>query len=129
MERYTRGEISQITGIGFDAIRFYEKKGLLSLPSRGSNNYRQYDEDTVTRLNFIKQSKICGFTLNEIKNTLEQLDNPENCTVSSDDIIDGKMKEIDYKIAELIKMKNMLEAIKEPLRNRSCEQIISLNIN
>ncbi len=128
MAAYTRSEISEKTGIGFDAIRYYEKLGLLPVPERSLNRYRQYKEDDIERLIYIKQAKKCGFTLNEIKKTLNLLDNPQNCNTNTDKIINLKIQDIDDKIIELSRMKEMLLAVKEPLRVRSCNQIISFNI-
>jgi MerR family Zn(II)-responsive transcriptional regulator of zntA len=124
---YTRSEVSEKTGMGFDAIRYYERFGLLA-PARGSNGYRQYGEDAIERLIFIKQAKKCGFTLKEIKYSLDLLDKPQNCNINTDQVIDLKIHEIDDRISELTRMKEMLLAVKEPLRLRSCSQIVSFNM-
>lgn len=128
MTVYTRRELSEKIGIGFDTLRYYEKFGLLKIPARGLNKYRQYDDYTAERLIFIKQSKKCGFTLNEIKKTLDLLENSESCDTNSDDIIDSKMQAIDEKINELIMMKDMLKVVKEQLRGSDCKQIMSLSL-
>lgn len=128
MAPYTRREVSGLTGIGFDALRYYERFGLIPLPERNSNKYRQYDDDLIERLNYIKQARKCGFSLNEIRMTLEGIDHPGNCTSSSDEIIDRKVQDLDNRIADLNQMKDMLLSIKEPLRNRSCEQILSFRL-
>lgn len=120
---YKRSEVSKKTGIGFDAIRYYEKFGLLPEPVRSTNGYRQYEEADIERLLFIQQAKKCGFALNEIKKTLDMLDHPHNCNISTDEIIEQKIKGIEEKMQELLKMKNMLQKIKEPLRLKSCNQI------
>lgn len=121
----TRREVSNLTGIGFDTLRFYEKIGLLILPARGPNGYRQYDENVIERLTYIKWSKKCGFTLDEIRKSLGLFDN-QHSTMNTDEIIDSKILEIDNKMNTLLKMKKMLLALKEPLKNRNCNQILSL---
>lgn len=63
MAVYTRKELAEKTGFGFDALRYYEGRGVMPPPLRGVNNCRLYGEDAVERLLFIKQAKLCGFTL------------------------------------------------------------------
>ena len=54
-----------------DAIRHYEREGLVVAAARTAAGYRQYDEDAVRRLRFIKQAQQCGFSLSEIGELLE----------------------------------------------------------
>jgi DNA-binding transcriptional MerR regulator len=124
---YTRRELSKLTGAGFDALRYYEKLGLLTPPVRGDNGYRQYGDEAVIRLKFIRGAKQCGFTLGEIKKTLDGIEKPEDCGMSTDEVIDLKLKELDEKIAGLNRMKEMLLSIQEPLRNKSCTEIETLD--
>jgi DNA-binding transcriptional MerR regulator len=123
---YTRSEISNMTGIGFDALRYYEKINLLHPTVRSSNNYRQYDENAIERLAYIKLAKKCGFTLNEIRNSLGLFDNKQDLKLETDEIIDLKVKEIEIKMNLLQNMKEMLLAVKEPLKNKNCDQILSV---
>src|SRR4028118_1775142 len=61
------GEVSRRSGIGIEALRFYEKSGLLDRPGRTFSGYRLYDEGVLERLAFIKQAQVLGFSLDEIK--------------------------------------------------------------
>ena len=63
------GELSNITGISIQTIRFYESEGLIS-PTEVDRwtNYRYYDESAVVRLSEINYLKDLGFSLKEIKN-------------------------------------------------------------
>ena len=68
-------ELSQKTGVSKDTLRFYEKAGLLnSTNKRGENNYRNYDDEAVSRLEFIKHGKSLGCTLSEIRKTMDEWD-------------------------------------------------------
>ena len=44
------GEVSKESGIGIEALRFYERSGLLGKPVRSESNYRLYDEGVLDRL-------------------------------------------------------------------------------
>src|ERR687894_431690 len=61
------GDVSKRSGIGIEALRFYEKSGLLDKPSRTYSGYRLYGNGVLERLAFIKQAQVLGFSLDEIK--------------------------------------------------------------
>lgn len=59
------GELSEQSGLSCDSIRFYEKRGLLSLPNRTSSGYRDYSGEALQRLTFVRKARELGFTLKE----------------------------------------------------------------
>lgn len=61
------GELSAASGVSRDALRYYEKQGLLPRSRRTSGGFRQYDAVTVDRIRFIKQAQSHGLTLREIR--------------------------------------------------------------
>ena len=66
----TIGRVAREAGVGVETVRFYEREGLLELPSRRASGYRQYQPEAIARLQFIKQAQRLGFTLREIKELL-----------------------------------------------------------
>ena len=77
MKSLTRGAVAKQAGLGIEAIRFYEQKGLIPSPARSESGYRQYSADIVRRLGFIRRAKELGFSLKEIKKLIELYDAPE----------------------------------------------------
>ena len=67
------GDLAKLSGVTVKAIRFYEKKGLLS-PAEVNfyTGYRYYDENSIKRLAEIVYLKQLGFSLKEIANLDEQ---------------------------------------------------------
>lgn len=57
----TRGEISRQTEISARTIRFYEEKGIIPIPERTANGYRNYDSSMIPRLKFIKNAQRLDF--------------------------------------------------------------------
>ena len=41
------GEVAKAAGVGIDAVRFYERQGLLPEPARRPSGYREYSSDAV----------------------------------------------------------------------------------
>lgn len=67
------GELSNITGVSIQTIRYYENEGLISpVEVDRWTNYRYYDETSVVRLSEILYLKDLGFSLKEIKNLSEE---------------------------------------------------------
>jgi MerR family Zn(II)-responsive transcriptional regulator of zntA len=119
-------ELSQKTGLSKDTIRYYEKIGLLSSnQKRTENNYRYYDAETVSHLLFIKQGKMMGFTLNEIKTIL---DDWQNNRISHND----KVRTVQTKIEQVEEQINQLQDFKRYLiaklkRLEEGQEIVYLN--
>ncbi len=66
----TIGKVAQRAGVGVETVRFYEREGLIKEPRRKASGYRQYEEDVIDRLVFIRRAKELGFTLKEIRELL-----------------------------------------------------------
>jgi len=64
------GELARLAGVKRDAVRFYERSGLLARPVRSANGYRAYDETALARLRFIQKAQSLGFSLDEVKRIL-----------------------------------------------------------
>jgi Hg(II)-responsive transcriptional regulator len=71
MASYTTGQLARVAGIGVETIRYYEREGLIAKPPRRTSGYRQYPENTLARLRFIRHAKALGFSLSDIKELFE----------------------------------------------------------
>ncbi len=50
------GQVAKTAGVGIDAVRFYEREGLLAQPARRPSGYREYSPDVVVDLSFIRRA-------------------------------------------------------------------------
>ncbi len=66
----TIGQVAQAAAVNIQTIRYYERRGLIPKPRRTPAGYRQYAEDAVDRIRFIKHAQELGFTLQEIQELL-----------------------------------------------------------
>ncbi|MFB9158537.1 MerR family transcriptional regulator [Chromobacterium violaceum] len=97
------GELAAQTGMTRDAIRFYERIGLIT-PERGQegrHGYRRYNASAVRRLGLIKQAKTLGFSLGEIQALLDAWANHSFSPAQKRAVIADKIRVIDRKILEL----------------------------
>lgn len=109
MKDLTIGKIAKRAKVKIETIRYYERFGLLPEPSRRIHSlYRQYDEDTVLRLQFIKNAKELGFSLKEISELLSLQVNPKSTCANVKKRAEIKIADIDEKIKTLQKIKKSL---------------------
>lgn len=97
------GELAEQTGMTRDAIRFYERLGLIK-PERGQegrHGYRRYDATAVRRLGLIKQGKTLGFSLEEIHELLDAWANHTLKPEQKRAVLADKIAVVDRKISEL----------------------------
>src|SRR5260370_2182019 len=64
------GIVAKKIGVSVDAIRFYERKALLPRAPRTQGGFRQYGENDVETLAFIRRVQGLGFKLSEIRGLL-----------------------------------------------------------
>ncbi|MGC8492775.1 MAG: MerR family transcriptional regulator [Syntrophobacteraceae bacterium] len=120
MESLTIGKVARCAEVGIETIRFYEREGLIDEPPRRESGYRQYPEETISRILFIRRAKTLGFTLREIKELLElQIDS--SSALTCDDVrrlAEEKIADIREKIGTLQRMEASLVRLVDSCRRR-----------
>jgi len=108
MSTLTIGKLARAADVGVETIRFYEREGLIDPAARKPSGYRQYSEDAVARLKFIKRAKWLGFTLKEIQALLALRHDPgaRRSTLRARTL--AKIADIETRIEELTRMKAAL---------------------
>ena len=66
----TIGQVATAAHVNVQTIRYYERRGLFATPRRTPAGYRQYTNEAVARLRFIKHAQDLGFSLQEIQELL-----------------------------------------------------------
>ena len=69
-ERLRIGDVAVRSGVTRDAIRFYERSGLLDQPGRTKSRHRIYDATILERIRLVRQLQVCGLTISDIKEIL-----------------------------------------------------------
>ena len=70
-------DIARRAGIGAHTVRYYVRAGLLEPLRDPVNNYKQFGEEHLARLRFIKGAQALGFSLNEVIGLLHGMDRGE----------------------------------------------------
>lgn len=110
------GEIARLTGLSNDALRLYEKLGLIQ-SRRQPNGYREYPAQTVRLLGLVRTGQRLGLSLSRIAALmadLGQLPEPER-DAAIRQMITGQLQTVESRIDELM-------ALRDELRTRLDER-------
>jgi MerR family transcriptional regulator, copper efflux regulator len=116
-------ELSKRTGITAHTIRFYEKSGLIKGKRNEnvkSNKYFHYDEETVEKLELVRDAKSIGFTISEIGQLMDAWYNNKMTVDEKLVVLDEKLLSIDDRIKQLKEMKKMISQFKKDVVEDAC---------
>ncbi len=107
----TIGEVAKRSEVNIQTIRFYERKGLVLPETRSESGYRQYTDEAIRRVRFIKHAQEIGFSLKEIGELLTlRVDDDRTCAD-----VRGKAEEkiagVEMKILKLGQVKEALQGL------------------
>jgi Hg(II)-responsive transcriptional regulator len=108
MEILSIGQVARRAGVGVETVRFYEREGLLEEPPRRASGYRQYSEQVVTRLRFIKRAQQLGFSLKEITELLQLRVDAQTSCEEVKGRTEAKLAEVERKLVVLQRMRQAL---------------------
>jgi len=114
----TIGQLAKKTEVNVETIRFYERRGLMPKPLRRESGYRQYSDDDIARVRFIRRAKELGFSLKEILELLSLRVDPDTTCGDIKRRAETKIADIDQKIRTLQGMKKALAKLVALCRGR-----------
>ncbi len=94
-------DLAQKIGVQPEAIRYYERRGLLPSPKRAPSGYRIYTREHLERVDFIKQCQALGFSLDEIRELMELKFRGSSPCQHVRDLLLDKIKQVETQIAGL----------------------------
>ena len=110
------GELSKLTGVPTETIRYYEKEQLIPVADRSANNYRIYSQQHLERLIFIKNCRSFDMTHEEIHQILNEVKQPNSDCSAINHIIKNHLIHLDERIQELLHLQEKLTAIEQKCR-------------
>ncbi len=97
------------SGLSPKAIRYYEAIGLVAPASRGGNGYRRYDSTALDELRFLSRARQVGFDLDECRQLLDLLRDPQRQSVHARDLVLDKRQQVEARISALKSMARQLD--------------------
>ena len=99
------GQLARRTGVSTDTLRHYERLGLLPLPQRTAENYREYPPASSQRVELIQRALIIGFSLAELKVILAGRDTGGAPCSHVRDLLRSKIHDLDRQIRILVSLR------------------------
>jgi MerR family transcriptional regulator, copper efflux regulator len=119
--RLTIGQVARRTGFSVKALRFYERRGLLPPAGRSAGGFRLYAEADIHRLDFVRQAKSLGLSLEQIRE-LVLAARQQDCGMTRPRllrILDERIRQTAEQIGRLTDLKSELEQQRRTLARRS----------
>lgn len=111
------GELADITGCKIETIRYYEKQGLLPEPERTEGNYRDYGQEHLERLSFIRNCRNLDMAQVEVKELLHFLDSPDENCAGVNVLLEKHLEHVRHRILELTTLENQLIKLRNQCLN------------
>lgn len=108
---YRIGDVTRLTGVPADTLRYYEKIGLLPRIHRNAAGARVYTEGDISRLNFIRRAQKMNFSLAEIASLLDMRENPRRARKGVRELTAAKLAAIEARLEELSTLRNELQLL------------------
>jgi len=82
-------------------VRYYADIGLVEPSSRSSSGYRQYDDNALKKLTFIRRAREFGFSINECRELISLYQDTNRSSSDVKVIASKRLEEIKIKQREL----------------------------
>lgn len=103
------GELAKSSGVNAKLIRHYEAIGLIPKAARSDSGYRQYGDNDIHVLRFVKRCRSLGFSMKEIKKLISLWKNQARASSDVKDLAQAHISQLEVKIAE---MQSVVETLK-----------------
>ncbi|QLQ25366.1 MAG: Cd(II)/Pb(II)-responsive transcriptional regulator [Dechloromonas sp.] len=107
------GELARLAGTNVEAIRYYEREGLLPVPARSDSNYRIYGEPHAERLFFIRHCRSLDMALEEIRFLLHFKESPQENCAEVNRLLDRHIGHVAQRMKELQELDRQLKDLRE----------------
>jgi Cd(II)/Pb(II)-responsive transcriptional regulator len=106
------GELAQRSACKVETVRFYEREGLLAVPEREGNGYRNYNDNHVVQLNFIRHCRSLGMGLPDVRILRSFQVHPELACDEINHLIDSQIDRVQTQIESLRSLEQQLHLLR-----------------
>jgi DNA-binding transcriptional MerR regulator len=99
------GTAAERAGVNVQTLRYYERRGLLPRAPRRTSGYREFPDDAVRVVRFVKRAQYLGFTLDEVEELLRLRNEKRRDRGRIRAVAEERVRHVEQKIAELEAMK------------------------
>jgi MerR family transcriptional regulator, mercuric resistance operon regulatory protein len=105
----TIGHIARAAGVNVETVRYYQRRGLVSMPPKRSRGFRYYTPETASRVRFIKRAQALGMSLKEVQRLIK-IDAKGACKESRALAV-AKLARVESQLVELARLRDVLQGL------------------
>ncbi len=118
----TIGELAKKAEVNVQTVRYYEREGLLPEAHRWPDSgYRDFDDDALMRLRFIRSAKDLGFTLRVVKELSDMRVLPGESCAEVRQMIGAKLADLDRRMIEMRRLRRTLVKLEKACGQRTTD--------
>jgi MerR family mercuric resistance operon transcriptional regulator len=103
----TIGHIAHAAGVNVETVRYYQRRGLVSLPPKRTRGFRYYTPETASRVRFIKRAQALGMSLKEVQRLIK-IDAKGACKETRVLAV-AKLALVEKKLLDLARLRDVLK--------------------
>jgi Cd(II)/Pb(II)-responsive transcriptional regulator len=112
------GELAAATGVEPETIRYYEREALLAPPQRQANGYRNYGNQQLERLAFIRHCRALDIPLADIRQLINFLDQPDGDCGDIDRLIAAQLVRVQARLQSMRALERQLTELRKRCDSR-----------
>lgn len=106
------GELARAANVSASAVRYYESIGLLPAPARTAAGYRDYGDDALAQVRFIRDAQAAGLSLADTAELVQMKASGEATCEHTVALLDRRLDSIADQIATLEAARVELQALR-----------------
>jgi len=115
------GQLAARAGVTVDTVRFYERRGVLPVPTRRASGYRVYGGPTLEKLRLVKALQSLGLSLDEVVDVAKVMESGTASCDSEQWRLEAVLTRLDGKIDELQQTRGRLADVLHGCRTGNCK--------
>ncbi len=106
------GQLAATTDVPTSTLRYYERAGLLPPPARTEAGYRDYPDEAVGRVSFVRNAQTAGLTLAQIGEILAIRDDGHPPCAHVAELVDDRLTDIERRMTDLRRARTELRRVR-----------------
>lgn len=116
----TIGQLAKSAGVKIETVRYYERIGLIAKPARSSSGHRNYSNEDMRHLIFVRRARDLGFSIEDIRALLKLAAPDQKPCAEVKSIASAHLNSLQAKLGDLIRLEKILvETIEQCSDDRS----------